>query len=263
MESPPGPDTATWILGEPGKPGSRGRTHGTIPRVSKPSLPRPKVPSISRRRHYSDSTRQALIETAEAMFTERGYAATSLDSIVTGTQVTKGALYHHFAGKQDLFEVVFEKVEQRAVEAMRTALTKEQDPWEKATAGLHSFLEVVQTPAYRRVVMQDGPAVLGYPRFREQEERWTFGIVHEIVAGVLAGNSLVLEEEMVETYSRIFFGAMAAAGDAVSESSDPAAASARVELAISVILTSLRSMVEGRTSTQPVGLRPEAAQAEE
>jgi AcrR family transcriptional regulator len=69
------------------------------------------VPGTSRRAQHSASTRRALVDVAEGLFAEYGYAATSLDAIVAGAQVTKGALYHHFAGKRALFEAVFDKVE--------------------------------------------------------------------------------------------------------------------------------------------------------
>src|SRR4051794_26724739 len=71
-----------------------------------------KVPGgTGRRAQYSASTRRALVEVAEGLFAAHGYAATSLDAIVAGAEVTKGALYHHYSGKQALFEAVFEKVE--------------------------------------------------------------------------------------------------------------------------------------------------------
>jgi len=215
--------------------------------VSKPSLPRPKVPKVkahTRRQQYSSSTRRALIEVAEGLFAESGYAATSLDAIVAGARVTKGALYHHFAGKQDLFEAVFEQVEARASKAIRKGLKSERNPWDKATAGLRAFLDVVQTPEYRRIVMQEGPSVMGYTRFRELEERSTFNIVGEIVKSVLDDRKWDFDEDMVETFTQIFYGAMAAAGGSVAESQDPAAASARVEVAIGIILAGLRSVVE-------------------
>ncbi len=66
------------------------------------------VPGTSRRQQYSASTKRALVDVAEELFTESGYAATSLDAIVAGARVTKGALYHHFSGKQALFEAVFD-----------------------------------------------------------------------------------------------------------------------------------------------------------
>src|SRR6478735_12538626 len=168
----------------------------------------PGVPGASRRQQYSASTKRALVDVAEQLFTESGYAATSLDAIVAGARVTKGALYHHFSGKQALFEAVFERVEDDAARAIQKALKGHRDPWEKATAGLRAFLTVVQEPTYRRIVIQEGPAVLGYERFREQEERSTLGIVQDIVRSVLESSTYRLEDAMVETFSRIFFGAM-------------------------------------------------------
>src|SRR4051794_36544351 len=118
----------------------------------------PGVPGASRRQQYSASTKRALVDVAEELFTQHGYAATSLDAIVAGAQVTKGALYHHFSGKQALFEAVFERVESDAARAIQQALEGRPDPWEKATAGLRAFLQVVREPRYRRIVIQEGPA---------------------------------------------------------------------------------------------------------
>lgn len=201
-----------------------------------------KVPRTSRRQEYSASTKRALTDVAAELFTARGYAGTSLDEIVAGARVTKGALYHHFSGKQALFEAVFEAVEAEAARSIRKAVRDNTDPWEKAMSGLRAFLTVVQQPAYRRIVIQEGPAVLGYERFREQEERSTFGIVQEIVASVLAAYELA--PSMVETFSRVFFGAMSAAGAAVSTAEDAPQASAEVEAAIGFILAGLQQRAE-------------------
>jgi AcrR family transcriptional regulator len=202
------------------------------------------VPGVSRRQQYSASTKRALVDVAEELFTENGYAATSLDAIVAGAQVTKGALYHHFSGKQALFEAVFERVETGASKAIQQALRGHRDPWEKALAGLRAFLEVVREPTYRRVVIQEGPAVLGYARFREQEERSTFANVLEIVRSVLDAGDWDLDEEMLQTFARIFFGAMSSAGESVSSAEDPEAAAARVETAIGFILAGFQSLAE-------------------
>ena len=198
----------------------------------------------------SASTKRALLDVAQDLFTEHGYAATSLDAIVAGAQVTKGALYHHFAGKQAMFEEVFERVEHQASKAVHDQITGEQDPWLQARAGLRAFLEAVRQPTYRRVVIQDGPGVLGYERFREQEERSTFSNVLAIVASVLnddlGAGSLEMDEPMQRTFARIFFGAMSSAGESVSLAEDPEAASDRVEAAIGIILDGLQALTSAR-----------------
>lgn len=203
----------------------------------------------TRRQRYSDSTKRALVDVAEQLFTTHGYSATSLDAIVAGADVTKGALYHHFSGKQAVFEAAFERVESRASSGIARATEGHDDPWEKAQAGLRAFLEAVQEPAYRQVVISDGPSVLGHERFREQEERSTYAIVDEIVRAALGTDAYDLDDAMLDTFTRIFFGAMSGAGSAVAVSQDPAAAAARVELAIGTIMAGLRQLLDsGATS---------------
>jgi AcrR family transcriptional regulator len=207
----------------------------------------------SRRAQYSASTRRALIEVAAEQFAAHGYAGTSLDTIVAGARVTKGALYHHFSGKQAVFESVFERVEGQAAKRIKAALKETRDPWDKALAGLRAFLDVVQDPAYQRIVIQEGPAILGYERFREQEERSSYAIVQDIVQSVLSASPYELDDDMLATFSRIFFGAMSAAGESVSSAPDPKVAVARVETAISFILTGLRALAEnGVTLEDPL-----------
>jgi AcrR family transcriptional regulator len=202
----------------------------------------PHVPGSSRRAQYSASTRRALVDAAERLFAEHGYAATSLDAIVAGAEVTKGALYHHYSGKQALFEAVFEKVEAAGARQVQVALEGQRDPWEKAVAGLRAFLEVVRQPSYSRIVVQDGPSVLGHERFREQEERSTFTTVLDLVRAVLGSGSWTVDAEMEHTFARIFFGAMSSAGAAVSTAEDADAEAARVEIAIGFILSGLRAL---------------------
>ena len=199
---------------------------------------------VGRRAQTLSATRRLLVDIALEQFTEHGYAATSLDTIVSKARVTKGALYHHFSGKQALFEAVFEKTEADAANAMRKALKKSKDPWEKAALGLRAFLDVVQNRSYQRVVIQDGPAVLGYERFREQEERSSYSMINDLVRTVVASSSYELSDDMADTFSRIFFGAMSAAGESVTAAIDPEVTVARVEAALSFILAGLRSLAD-------------------
>lgn len=213
------------------------KLRSTLPKV-------PKVPSVSRRAQYSASTKRALVEEATKLFTSQGYAATSLDAIVSSARVTKGALYHHFSGKQAVFEAVFEKIETDATTRVRKALKGSRDPWDKALIGLRAFLDIVQDAGYQRVVIQEGPAILGYERFRESEERSSFGLVQEMVKAVLEESTYDVSAEMLETFSRIFFGALSAAGESVSTAANPKVAVAQVEIAIGFILAGMRSLAE-------------------
>jgi len=197
---------------------------------------------ISRRQEYSSTTRKALLRSASALFAERGYAGTSLDEVASAARVTKGALYHHFAGKLDLFQAVFDECEAGAVKRITADVRRKKDPWEKALTAVSSFLEVCQEPAYRRIVMQEGPVALGFDRWRESEERSTYGLVHDIVRRVL--RQYRLAGSLLDTFTRIFYGAMSSAAIAVSEAEDAETASREVATVISLMLAGLRQMAE-------------------
>lgn len=214
-----------------------------MPKSVSKLVPLPKVPS-GRRAGYSAATKRALVDVAEVLFTEHGYANTSLDNIVAGADVTKGALYHHFSGKQALFEAVFERVEQDSATFIQQALRGHRDPWEKSLAGLRAFLEVVREPRYRRIVISEGPAVLGYERFREREERSTFANVLDIVQSVLDAGTWDLDPGMQHTFARIFFGAMSSAGESVAAADDPELEARRVEAAIGFMVAGFQVLVE-------------------
>ena len=212
------------------------------PTVSKlvPKVPLPSVPGTSRR--ISASTKRTLIDLARVLFTENGYASTSLDVIVARAEVTKGALYHHFSGKQALFEAVFEDLEQEAVRIVEQAMKDVRDPWDRAIEGLRSFLGAVQDPSYRRLVIQEGPAVLGYERYREHEERSALAVVQDIIESTVGALGQDLTDDFKATWSRIFMGALSAAGEDVSLSADPEAAASRVEVLIGLIFSGLQNL---------------------
>ena len=103
---------------------------------------------------------------------------------------------------------------------------------------------IVQQPRYRRIVIQEGPSVLGYERFREQEERTTYANVVEIVRAVLTAGTWELDEEMLQTFARIFFGTMSAAGEVVATATDTELAAQRVETAVGFLLSGIQALVE-------------------
>jgi AcrR family transcriptional regulator len=206
------------------------------------------APAAGRRARYAASTRRSLVEVAELLFTEHGYAATSLDAIVTAAEVTKGALYHHYSGKQALFEAVFDRVESAGAQQLEAALEDHRDPWDRTVAALGAFLDVVRQPAYSRVVIQDGPSVLGYQRFCERQERSTFACVLAIVRSVLHPDERMADraddEAMEHTIARLFFGAMSSAGATVSRADDADQEAERVGHAVGLVIAGLRALSE-------------------
>src|SRR5260221_8363640 len=121
-----------------------------------------------------DATRAALIEAARGLFGEKGYVDTSNDEVVARAGVTKGALYHHFSGKEELFRVVFEQVQQEVSDQAVVEFLL-PDSWEALVRGCARWVDAHLDPSVRRIVMQDAPAVLGWDEVRTIENR--FGAV--------------------------------------------------------------------------------------
>jgi AcrR family transcriptional regulator len=120
------------------------------------------------------STRAVLVVSARRLFGANGFTATSLDEIVAEAHVTKGALYHHFRGKEDLFLAVYEDV-QREVSDQVVAEFLRPDPWEALVLGCQLWIDANLDPVVQRIVMRDARAVLGWETVRDVESR--FGAV--------------------------------------------------------------------------------------
>lgn len=192
----------------------------------------------TRRQDYSSSTKRALLDSATTLFTDHGYAGTSLDEVVAAARVTKGALYHHFPSKLALFESVFFRVQEATTNDVEKAINASKDPWERAQIGLEKFLEVCREPQFRRICMQEGPVALGHERWAEAERASSFGIVQRTVDDLLA--DLGGGGELNEAFGAVFYGAIRSASEFVADAEDPDVASEHVQATIGTILAGLR-----------------------
>jgi AcrR family transcriptional regulator len=192
----------------------------------------------TRRQDYSSSTKRALVESATTLFTDHGYAGTSLDEVVAAARVTKGALYHHFPSKLALFESVFDRVQESTTQKIEKAINASKDPWERAQIGLEKFLEVCREPQFRRICIQEGPVALGHERWHEAEKASSLGIVQRTVDDLLA--DLGGADGLNEAFGAVFYGAIRSSSEYVADAEDPDAASDEVQAAIGAILAGMR-----------------------
>ncbi|MEJ3656855.1 TetR/AcrR family transcriptional regulator [Actinomycetes bacterium KLBMP 9759] len=192
----------------------------------------------SRRELYSEATRAALLETATEMFTERGFTAVSLDEIATATQVTRGAVYHHFDSKKALFEAVLAVLEIRMTEEVLAEAAKVEDPWESAITALDTFLDQCRDRTYGRVCWLEGPVALGWARWMEVEKAHAFGLVENFL-NVLVAAGLV-RPLPVDTAAQLIFNLLGGAGRVIAEGSDAEKVRLRDECS-----TLMRRMLEG------------------
>jgi AcrR family transcriptional regulator len=201
-------------------------------------MPTSATPRPSRRHEYSEATRQALVDSAVELFTKRGFAGTSLDEVARRARVTKGALYHHFAGKHALFEAAFDAVETGAMAKFADALSSAKQPWDMVHAGLQIYLRVCLEPAFQRIVVHEAPVVMGWERWRESEEQYSFGIVRSSLQVLL--DSGEIDPLPAEELARIVFGALTAGAMVIAGAEDQQRASADVAKVIERVLTGLR-----------------------
>lgn len=194
----------------------------------------------SRRVDYTESTRQALVDSALDLFTKRGYAATSLDMIVKRARVTKGALYHHFSGKQALFEAAFDAVETAAIKRMAVVVDGDGSAWDNAMAGIHAYVGVCLEPSYQRIVIHEAPVVMGWERWREAEEHFSYGLVRATVESLVESGEI--EPLPVEVTARVLFGALSAGAETIAGSPDPKKTAADVTKTITTVMTGMRKM---------------------
>jgi AcrR family transcriptional regulator len=187
----------------------------------------------------ADATRTALSAAARQLFTERGYAATSTTEIVERAGVTRGALYHHFAAKDELFRAVFEQLEGEVTRRVAEEALTSADPLEQLRRGTRAYLDACIDPAVQRVVLLDGPSVLGWETWQEIEQRYGYGLV---VAGVEAAiGAGLISAQPVEPLAHVLFGALTEAGMVVARADEPRTARVDMEAAMDRLLEGLRA----------------------
>jgi AcrR family transcriptional regulator len=127
---------------------------------------------VDGRRLRGEGTRERLLVAARELFGERGYEGTSIEAVLARAGVKRGALYHHFESKQALFDAVLERLVADAATALGEAVPPDAPPVECLRAGCTGWLRLAADPAVRRIVLLDAPAVLGWARWREVDERY-------------------------------------------------------------------------------------------
>jgi AcrR family transcriptional regulator len=117
----------------------------------------------------TEATTSALVDAARELFARNGYDATSLDAVAARAGVTKGAVYHHFEGKRQLFEAVFTREIERMATPLAHAYGRKKDPWDAFRAGCRAFLDECLDPGLQRIVLLDASAAIGWEQIRQLE----------------------------------------------------------------------------------------------
>ena len=184
------------------------------------------------------ATRTALLDAARTLFGEQGYAATSVDEIVAAAGVTKGALYHHFGDKADLFRAVYEQVKSEVTEQV-VEVYNWPDPWDSITVGARKWIDAHLDPAVQRIVLQDARAVLSWETLRDLENR--FGAVALRGAMRKSRTAGGFTDAPLRPLALMLIGALGEACLYVADAEDPDAARTEVEQILNQMLEAFRA----------------------
>ncbi len=182
-------------------------------------------------------TRSALVAAGRRLFGERGYANTSVEDLASEARVTTGALYHHFSTKKLLFEAVFEQAHTEMMAVSAQQAEDAPDEVEFLARGFTAFLDAVLKPDLQRILVVDGPAVLGLARFTEMDERDAFSVIVAILEAAVAAGRLTIEEPA--TMARLLLGALTRGAILIAGSPEPAETRTSVGKAIRALLAGL------------------------
>ena len=190
------------------------------------------------------ATRRALLDAARSMFAEKGYHGAAAEEIVRRAGVTRGALYHHYEDKKDLFRAVVDEMEGEIDEEIEAAERAQPDLPEAVMAGYRAFVDAVLDPEMRRTFFLDGPSVLGW-EWREIDARHAVGKIEEGLEALIAEG--FVEPQPVGPLARLINGTLLEAAFFVAASEDPEAARDEVWGAMERLVGGL---MKGRSTAQ-------------
>jgi AcrR family transcriptional regulator len=184
------------------------------------------------------ATTEAILKAGRRLFGERGFAATTIDDIAESAQVAKGAVYHHFATKEAVFEAVFDVVSRDLVADIDRAVRTEKDVLAAMVAGTqHYFAACAKGPACQ-IILRDGPAVLGWERWREIDAQHFGGKFPRALAAAMDAG--LIARQPIEPLARLLLGAVTEAAVACAGRSDVLKAGSEYSRAFKSLIQALR-----------------------
>jgi AcrR family transcriptional regulator len=191
-----------------------------------------------------EATTAALIDAARALFAERGYAGVGTEEIVQRAGVTRGALYHHFrGGKEELFRTVLVRVTAEIAQRIASAGRAEQDPWLALGVGVDAFLDACATPEVQRIVLVDGPSVLGWDVWRAIDQDYGIRLIESALQRAMDAGRMIAQP--TDALAQVLLGAVHEAAMVVARADDPAAARVEMGKTVRRLLEGLRDPLSG------------------
>lgn len=187
----------------------------------------------------SRTTRAALEQVGRRLFTERGFAATSAEELVTEAGVTRGALHHHYGDKRGLFLAVLEQIETETTAEIETAIgtVDPDDVMAGMAVGLSVFLEACQRPAMLRIALTDAPAVMGWQAWREFESQHGLGMITAMLER--ARGAGLIADGPIPMLAQLLLSALTESALIVAHADDPDSARAEAQQAVLLLISGI------------------------
>lgn len=187
---------------------------------------------------YSAQTRRQLIDAARKEFAQAGYAGASTERIVTAASLTRGALYHHYRDKRELFDAVFTEIEREIAERIERRSARKRNAFDALVAGCDAWLDACLDEEIRRIVLLDAPAVLGWRRWMEIDAEHGAGLLREGIETCVEAGLLV--DVDVTTLTHLLSGGMNEVALFLAQSADASRARRTVGRTLHSLLEGLR-----------------------
>lgn len=194
---------------------------------------------MDKRVERGQATRDQLVEIATRLFAEHGYDGTSIDAVLQESGVSRGALYHHFPGKDALFEAAYLTAMRDASRKTMLATRAETEPLAALRAGCLTWIEQVADPVVRRIVLIDAPSVLGWQRWREYDDEMTLGAMKAWTAQAASDGRLPAAQS--ELFAHVLLASVNEIALVTARAQDQRAAIAQATDALDEILRRLFS----------------------
>jgi len=189
---------------------------------------------------HGEETKAKLIAAGRELFAERGFAGVALTEVSARAGVTRGALYHHFSGKDGLFRAVCEDVAGEVTERVLAAATGEPEAWSRLSTGCRAFLDACADPAIQRILLADAPSVLGWEELREIDGRHGLGLLRLALSEAMREGAV--KPGPVDTLAHVLVGALNEAAMLIGRAQEPSGVRDDAVIAIDRLLAGIAAV---------------------
>jgi AcrR family transcriptional regulator len=192
---------------------------------------------VNRKIEQGLRTRDRIVRKAKNLFAKHGYGGVSIEDVLAACRLSRGALYHHFASKEALFEAVFEAMEIEIAERVVARSSLARGAANALRIGCEAFLDLTNDSAVRQIVLIDAPSVLGWEKWREIDARHGFGLLKRSLVEVSRGGAV--PPNLVHGFAHVLLASLSEVAMLAARADDRSAALSEGKMVVRTLLTRL------------------------